>query len=420
MELMKGLLDKGYRLAVDHHFNSPELCLSLYDRKTHCLGMVCGNRRGMPKDLHMKLDGTSLQKGEVTYRTTDKLMALCWRDRNYVTMLSNCNDASMVDTGKKTNEGQPIHKAQVIGDYNAIMGGVDRSNQLLKYYSFLWKAIKWVDRIEAKMEELEDRNWHNNLHLVDLDEGSEALKIIHGSQADLFQIRLRRRTSLTRLTSPDLLSLAVHLTCPCSAEEMESDEADMSLVNSSVDANTKAIFLSNSRVDRIEAKMEELEDRNWHNNLHLVDLDEGSEGENAIDFLTKALPRWFPSLMGKSIEIMRAHRIYTDKSRMTDKPLTHFLIFSTIQTASSYFRLLGRLSSSYWEGPQILPRLQQLHNPAQTGLFTADESSSFPGFAGLSVISLSSEDHSWLASRSVSDPTEAQDFLNSIDISGSS
>ncbi|XP_058854406.1 piggyBac transposable element-derived protein 4-like isoform X2 [Acipenser ruthenus] len=160
MELMKGLLDKGYRLAVDHHFNSPELCLSLYDRKTHCLGTVRGNRRGMPKDLHMKLDGTSLQKGEVTYRTTDKLMALCWRDWNCVTMLSNCNDASMVDTGKKTNEGQPIHKAQVIGDYNAIMGGVDRSNQLLKYYGFLWKAIKWYKKLAFHLIDVAILNAH--------------------------------------------------------------------------------------------------------------------------------------------------------------------------------------------------------------------------------------------------------------------
>ncbi|MGH0133305.1 UNVERIFIED_CONTAM: hypothetical protein FKN15_059407 [Acipenser sinensis] len=89
--------------------------------------MVRGNQRGMPKDLCMKAEATPLQNGYVTYRTTDKLMALCWRDRNYVAMLSNCSDASIVSTGKKTKEDQRIYKAQVILDYNAIMGGVDRS-----------------------------------------------------------------------------------------------------------------------------------------------------------------------------------------------------------------------------------------------------------------------------------------------------
>ncbi|MGH0131824.1 UNVERIFIED_CONTAM: hypothetical protein FKN15_055951, partial [Acipenser sinensis] len=40
-----------------------------------------------------------------------------------------------------------IHKAQVIIDYNAIKGGVDRSDQLLKYYNFLRKTIKWYKKL---------------------------------------------------------------------------------------------------------------------------------------------------------------------------------------------------------------------------------------------------------------------------------
>ncbi|MGH0154601.1 UNVERIFIED_CONTAM: hypothetical protein FKN15_039763 [Acipenser sinensis] len=38
-------------------------------------------------------------------------------------------------------------EAQVILDYNAIMGGVDRSVQLLKYYSFLRKTIMWYKKL---------------------------------------------------------------------------------------------------------------------------------------------------------------------------------------------------------------------------------------------------------------------------------
>ncbi|RXM29334.1 hypothetical protein EOD39_8863 [Acipenser ruthenus] len=54
---------------------------------------------------------------------------------------------SPVPSWEELKEDQAIHKAQVILVYNAIMGGVERSDQLLKYYSFLWKTIKWYKKL---------------------------------------------------------------------------------------------------------------------------------------------------------------------------------------------------------------------------------------------------------------------------------
>lgn len=147
MKLLDGLLHLGHRLAVDNYYNSPQLCSDLFDAQTNCLGTVRPNRVGMPSDLRLKPDGQELQKGEVIYRTMDKLMALCWLDRKYVNMLSNCNDEKLAETGKKDRDGQHIVKAQVIIDYNEIMGGVDRVDQLLQYYSFLRKSIKWYKKV---------------------------------------------------------------------------------------------------------------------------------------------------------------------------------------------------------------------------------------------------------------------------------
>ena len=73
-------------------------------------------------------------------------MALCWLDRKYVNTLSNCNDEKLANIRKKDYDGQPIVKAQVIIDYNEIMGGVDSIDQLLKYYSFLRKINQIVQK----------------------------------------------------------------------------------------------------------------------------------------------------------------------------------------------------------------------------------------------------------------------------------
>jgi len=146
MKLLDGLQHLGHRLAVDNYYNSPQLCSDLFDAQTNCIRTVRPNRVGMPSDLCLKPDGKEIQRGEVTYRTTDKLMALCWLDRKYVNTLSNCNDEKLANIRKKDYDGQPIVKAQVIIDYNEIMGGVDSIDQLLKYYSFLRKINQIVQK----------------------------------------------------------------------------------------------------------------------------------------------------------------------------------------------------------------------------------------------------------------------------------
>ncbi|MGH0140630.1 UNVERIFIED_CONTAM: hypothetical protein FKN15_043670 [Acipenser sinensis] len=74
--------------------------------------------------------------------------------------------------------------------------------------------------------------------------------------------------------------------------------------------------------------MADLEDRNRLNNLRLVGLKEGNEGSNPIDFLSKTLPLRFPTLSGKTIEII-AHRMYSDQSKSRDRPSN--LIFKLLR-----------------------------------------------------------------------------------------
>lgn len=65
-----------------------------------------------------------------------------------------------------------------------------------------------------------------------------------------------------------------------------------------------------ARLESMERKVAYLKDRSRRNNIRLVGLQEGIEGEDAVGFLQDMLPKWFPALSQRKFEIERGHRIY--------------------------------------------------------------------------------------------------------------
>ena len=59
-----------------------------------------------------------------------------------VLMLSTIHEAIFVETGKVDREGNKIEKPEVVYYYCSGMGGVDLSDQLLNYFTFLHKSTK--------------------------------------------------------------------------------------------------------------------------------------------------------------------------------------------------------------------------------------------------------------------------------------
>ena len=55
-------------------------------------------------------------------------------------MLSTFHEAVFVETGKVDRNGDKIEKPEPVYYYCGQMGGVDLSDQLLNYYSFLRKS----------------------------------------------------------------------------------------------------------------------------------------------------------------------------------------------------------------------------------------------------------------------------------------
>ena len=147
MKLMEGLDHLGYRLAIDNWYSSPQLMSDLAKKRTHCFGTAKLTRKGMPVDLHLRPDGSDLKKGEVSCFSSSDLIALCWKDQSLVTMLSNCHSGAMSDKVVKVRGGVEVTKPKVVMDYNEIMGGVDLKDQMVKYYSYFRKSVKWYRRL---------------------------------------------------------------------------------------------------------------------------------------------------------------------------------------------------------------------------------------------------------------------------------
>ena len=103
---------------------------------------------------------TSLLVGEIYSEKieNDTITCLKWQDKREVNMLSTFHSDDMIDVRRRTRSAadgvEMISKPVMIHSYNQNMGGVDKSDQLILYYGFPHRSIKW---------------WkHVFFHLVDL------------------------------------------------------------------------------------------------------------------------------------------------------------------------------------------------------------------------------------------------------------
>lgn len=89
------------------------------------------------------------------------------------------------------------------------------------------------------------------------------------------------------------------------------------------------VINNKSEVEKLKRAMASLEDRERRNNIRLVNLSSNREGSDAVGFLQKMLPKWFPLLGAEPIQIERAHRIYSQSTKNGKGPRT--LIFKVLR-----------------------------------------------------------------------------------------
>ena len=97
MRLANDLLGVGRCCVTDNFYSSPELFSLPQDNNTDAFGTCRLNRKGMSSVLTR----SKLKKGDVVAKCKGRLLAVRWKDKRDVCMLSTYHKGIMCDSGKK-------------------------------------------------------------------------------------------------------------------------------------------------------------------------------------------------------------------------------------------------------------------------------------------------------------------------------
>ena len=135
--LLEPLINKGYWVYCDSYNTSTDLVSDLAAKKTMFVGTVQKNRRGLPRELMLM----NIKKGESVYRRKGPIVALKWKDKREVQLLTSCLDPRLTQT-VTTRTGETV-KPTIVADYSNNMAGVDQSDQFLAYVPLNRRSLKW-------------------------------------------------------------------------------------------------------------------------------------------------------------------------------------------------------------------------------------------------------------------------------------
>ena len=159
-----GVANQGYTVFTDNLYTSPALLLDLYNNfgTTGC-GTLRINRRGIPKEICCKKPLGLTGRGNYVFRCQNPLLAVTWMDKKAVHFMSTCHDVSATTcfrTERRNNKFVRVEYPQpnIAAGYTSYMGGVDRCDQFIQYYSFGRKTVKWTKRVFFKLLEISKSN----------------------------------------------------------------------------------------------------------------------------------------------------------------------------------------------------------------------------------------------------------------------
>lgn len=141
--MLENYYNRGHILYIDNWYTSPNLAELLLEKNTGVCGTVRKNRKGMP-DIKNKL-----KKGDVHFLSNDdKILATFWCDKRDVTMLSTVHEPKMLETGKRDRKTNlMIQKPASVLEYNAKMGGVDKTDMRISFVDCTRKTLKWYKKV---------------------------------------------------------------------------------------------------------------------------------------------------------------------------------------------------------------------------------------------------------------------------------
>lgn len=125
---------QGSAIYVDSFFTSITLVEYLRDTyKCRYTGTARKNRTGRPGLTNTKeVIHSKTPRGAMYFRSTESILALRWKDKKIVTLLSTDMGVEPVSTVKRYDKTakEKMSCPQVIKQYNSHMGGTDKSDML--------------------------------------------------------------------------------------------------------------------------------------------------------------------------------------------------------------------------------------------------------------------------------------------------
>jgi hypothetical protein len=82
-----------------------------------------------------------------------------WGDKTVVNLIPTLNTAKVVQTEEKNRNGEKkTKKPELIQGYNKFMQGVDTADQMVHYYPFCRKPVKWTKKFQLLLLEMAAQN----------------------------------------------------------------------------------------------------------------------------------------------------------------------------------------------------------------------------------------------------------------------
>ena len=146
LRLVEPICGLGHHLYTGNLYTSPRLYAELRLRGFEACGTLRLNRRDVPPEAK-----ATLRKGERRAVAVDENMAIVqWHDKRVVSLLSTVHSDTPVQIERRCTHvsggHEVVEKPEAIIEYNKFMGGVDRGDQLLSYYGFPHRTVKWWRR----------------------------------------------------------------------------------------------------------------------------------------------------------------------------------------------------------------------------------------------------------------------------------
>jgi hypothetical protein len=129
--------ERGHIVYMDRWFSSPKIFDHLWACKTKAIGTVMLNKKEMPKQAF----SVKLKKGEKTSHQRDHILAIKWKATHDVFFLTSVHEDEVVEAPSSRGAHHKI-KPTTVFDYKKYKTGVDRSDQMLSYYSFARKTVE--------------------------------------------------------------------------------------------------------------------------------------------------------------------------------------------------------------------------------------------------------------------------------------